>query len=665
MIRAIGPHDPPSGGEEKALRWARRMVACLQAILLGLLLRCAYLQLYLHDHYSAIQDEYVEGHERDPAPRGCIWTRHGEALARNVAAWRLGLDLVQAAGGAELPLAEREARVRDALAHVAQVIERYENPAGVEVRVLDRLAAGRRHAPLVSIDARADLDEIETLRLEWRRRGGPPCFTSDLYFRRDYAHGECALQVVGEIGAAGQGLFGIEGEYERFLAGQDGIRRLRRAGNRMVMEEVGALAQGEPGPARPAAENCAAQRESEFMGIEVAAAAGVPGQGAMPGSDVVLTIDLKAQLLLERLLGEALDDTGARRVLGVVIDPRTGAILAAACAPLLSRGEYALGLGTEDGRREIGRSMLNLRTAPYEPGSTIKPLILAEAIVRGLPLDTRITDGAKEWDMRPLGVRRTIRDSSSHGPLTMAESLIHSSNIGMVRIGLRLGREGLAAAVARFDLDPSGAWDKYLISSLPMGYQIAVTPWDLLRAYAAIANGGFRVEPYLVAAIAGAPTPAECAPQADEEARILPAAASFQLRALLFDAAVHGTGRGLDFERIAMAGKTGTAKIAGPGGYLPGEYYSSFMGFAPWREPRFLVFIHVDRPRGRYYGAQVAGPVARKMMGALLGVPGNRMAANLGPHRDPCDGSGSEHMIGAGDARGGTGGGEWQSAANR
>ncbi len=600
--------------ERWALSRARLFICLLQFGMLALAGRCAYLQLHCRERYQALQDRYLYRTEREAAPRGSIWSRNGEALARNVPVWRVGLDPAIAAGTGERDPTRRQERVRAAVRYGLACFGLAQGASERESIALAQLAAGKRWVFLLETEDEARVRALGAdLPATSAGAGiGRDAFAIELGWRREYPHADAALQLLGEArpvaahDASGRplagGIFGLELDCEAWLAGGERAH---------CFETAGGL--------RPI--RC---REVE------------PIEARLPrASDIVVTLDLKLQLLLERLLEEALATTGARRVMGVVMDPRNGEILAAGSAPFLTRGEY--GRRMLEDPKELERYTLPLDTFSYEPGSTLKPVILAEAIARGLDLGQLVTPGGKSWSLRPLGIGRTISDSGAghDRPLSVEEALVYSSNIGMVKLGLILKEEGLRSALERFDLPRKRRWDAYTTTSIPMGYEIEVTPRQLLAAYAAIANGGRRVEPHAVRQVDGARRTERALPA--EGARALDAHEAATLCALLRRAAVEGTGRRLDCGPVEMAGKTGTAKVSEGGVYVDGEYRSCFVGFAPWQDPRWLVYVLVDRPRGQYYGAEVAGPVARRLIGALMHEAENPLALRLRAAVGACD----------------------------
>ena len=621
-------------------RWAQWCVVGLQVVLFGLVVRCAVLQLgEKKSKFDELQQKYLNASYDGSAPRGRIRAAGGETLVRNRSRWRVAIDPNTAAGirfdpndedGLTLdPKSDDGTSLEHKRARVAAALDVAERTFGdrpdwdeVRSRVLALVGtkkSGSRYVYLGEVHTAWEKDrfEREVRRVRAARfKAKEPAFRRGAFpireeWGRVYPYGDLAISVVGETRRANMrgrdkeplptGIFGVELDYDDVL---------------------------EP----PSIE------EPRLRGVDGFRAGG--SVSAPRGADVRLTIDLKLQMLLEERMAQALEEHGAWRVTGCVVDPRDGSILAAANAPRLRRGDYVR-LSNLDPSELEWHYDLRLKNFAYEPGSTIKPFFLAEAIVQGVDLTQVVTPIEKEWNSREFGLRRMFYDSgpSREQGLTIEESVIHSSNIGMARLGLMLKEDGCRRALTRFGIlehgERKGPWSLYTVTSLPMGYEMYVTPWSLVRAYCALINGGVAVEPHYVAAIDGREPPRR------ERQRLLDAASSAEVRRILRRAAVEGTGRRLDCEPVPIAGKSGTVKIFEDGQYQK-VYRSSFVGFAPWDSPRFLVYVLVDRPATeKYYGAQVAGPVARELLGALMREPGNalgeRVDAAVQACRSPVD----------------------------
>ena len=310
------------------------------------------------------------------------------------------------------------------------------------------------------------------------------------------------------------------------------------------------------------------------------------------------------------MLRQTVAHWGAKAATAVVLDPRTGAVLAMAQAPgydanKANRVSFAL---------QRNRAV----TDTFEPGSTFKLVTIAGALSTGIVSpDTRF--------VLPYSIPvadRIVHDAEPRGTetLTVSQILSHSSNVGAVTIAEKLGSSELADWIERFGfgkqtgLDypgespgqvlPLDKWSGSTIGNVPIGQGIAVTPIQLASAYAAIANGGVWVEPHLVERIGGKPV------RNFKRRRIVAPAVNAALKTMLTGVVdEHGaTGNAAAIAGYSVAGKTGTAQKPGPNGYTTGKYVASFVGMVPVEKPRFVVLVTVDEPRGAIFGGVVAAP---------------------------------------------------------
>jgi cell division protein FtsI (penicillin-binding protein 3) len=270
----------------------------------------------------------------------------------------------------------------------------------------------------------------------------------------------------------------------------------------------------------------------------------------------------------------------------------------------------------------------------YEPGSTFKIVTGALALENSLvTLDETIDTG--DGTVRVGNTVISEHDGKQFGALTLAGVFEHSSNIGIIRVGLRLGPARLwqgasALGVGRasgVDLPGENAgifrrperWSGLSNATISMGQEVSVTPLQLARVAAAIANGGRLVRPRLVRRVVHPDGRVEVLIPAPPD-RILSEDTARTVRQLLVGAVERGTGRKAAIPGFAVAGKTGTAQKAGVGGYQPGRYVSSFVGFAPSENPKIVGLVLIEEPRGRYYGGDIAAPVFSRVVSQALGI---------------------------------------------
>jgi cell division protein FtsI (penicillin-binding protein 3) len=328
-----------------------------------------------------------------------------------------------------------------------------------------------------------------------------------------------------------------------------------------------------------------------------------------PGQDVQLTLDRTIQERVERTLAEARQRYGAVSATAIVMRPDDGAILAMATVPRFDPND----------RAELNQDLVRNRpvTDVFEPGSTFKMVTMVAALEDGVVTpSTRFSLPVKykRYD-------RILEDAHRDEEVTWSATQIleHSSNIGITRIGERVGDERLAAWIERFGfgsptgidypgevrglLPPVEDWSG--VPRLPIGHGIGVTLLQLTRAYAAIANGGHLVQPHLVAKIGGDPVPHPRGKQIITTRTVRQV--DRMLRKVVSD---EGTGALAQVEGFQVAGKTGTANKLDPEtGEYTDSYWSSFVGYVPADDPQLLISVMVDEPTlGAYYGGDVAAP---------------------------------------------------------
>lgn len=350
--------------------------------------------------------------------------------------------------------------------------------------------------------------------------------------------------------------------------------------------------------------------------------------------DVVLSIDLVLQHIAERELDQALRETGTKAASAVVLDPRSGQVLALANRPAADPNRY----GRSRDAERVNRALVHF----YEPGSTFKFVPMAAALERGaVSKHQRIFC---ENGSYMLGSRR-IRDVSRKGLLTPAEIIAYSSNIGMVKITSSLSEQALAETISAFGFghrtgielpgespgltNAVERWSSFSKASLSFGQEIGVTPMQMAQALAIVANGGYRIPPRLVLGTRG-PDGTFHRFATPDITRVIRSETASELRGMLEGVIESGTGSLAGVPGYRVAGKSGTAQkaLAGGGGYSETDYIASFGGFGPTEEPELVVLVVLDTPRGeRHQGGRVAGPVfARIMQDSLryLRIPARR-----------------------------------------
>lgn len=352
---------------------------------------------------------------------------------------------------------------------------------------------------------------------------------------------------------------------------------------------------------------------------------------ADPGASVTLTIDETIQYIAEKELAAAISATHAKAGTVIVQDPNTGELLAVANWPTFDANDPGAYSADARGDRAV--------TDAYEPGSTFKVITLTGAIENGVASPDELVD-CQMGSILVAG--RLIHDWHPFGILSVTGILANSSDVGAIKVALRLGKAKLYEAARAFgigqytgidlpgenrgQLQPAGQWSPNSIGSVAMGQEVSVTPVQIISAISAIANGGTLYHPRVVREIRDSESGAELQhPDADpQEATDARTAAT--MREMMEDVMIEGTGKHSQLDGYTSAGKSGTAQMIDPDTkrYSATDYNASFVGFAPVNDPAITVLVVLDSPVGPHHGGQVGGPVFKRVAEqvlAYLGVP--------------------------------------------
>ncbi len=355
------------------------------------------------------------------------------------------------------------------------------------------------------------------------------------------------------------------------------------------------------------------------------------------GNTVMLTINQELQEIAERALGDAVARMSAEGGDIVVVDPEDGSILAMASqrSNPLSTASTAL-------------------TEPYEPGSTLKPLFAATLMQQGK---------AKESDMVPTyGGHwqingRPITDEHIGNEFSLADVIRFSSNIGIVQFAMRLSAREEFEALRDFGfgsptgvpypveaagtLKNPGAWSKQTGNSMAMGYEIAVTPLQLVAAYVALANDGELLEPALVKEVRAPDGTVLYRHKRRVARRVISPSVARRVRQMLLSVVEDGgTAKRADLGSFSLAGKTGTARRAENGHYDLSKHIPTFVGLFPGDNPQFVILVKIDNPKGVYMGGLTAAPVTKTLVEAALASRNaslNRRSLAASRHDRPAD----------------------------
>ena len=405
--------------------------------------------------------------------------------------------------------------------------------------------------------------------------------------RRYYPNRELAAHVVGYVGVDGDGLGGIEAAYESKISGEKGE----------VLVEVDAR------------NNVFTKRVR---------------RAPTTGATVELTIDRVLQHFVEGALQDAVLYHRAAGGTAIVMVPQTGEILALANYPTFNPNVY------NDSKIEDlrNRGVQDL----YEPGSTFKIVTASAAIEeQAFRMDEEIDVSAGAIHVGS----REIKDVHASGVLSFTDVIVKSSNVGAIKIGLRLGPERLGRYIRRFGfgtrvcpdvegetagmLSEPGRWSDSTLASVSMGYEIGVSPLQMAAAVSSVANGGMFVQPRLVRALRRGLSRTEVTPL--ELRRTVTPETSAELLTIMEQVVQRGTGTAAAVQGYTVAGKTGTAAKVVGGRYSKTEYHASFVGFVPSRQPALTIIVVIDSPhRGplEIFGGVVAAPVFKRIAEAAL-----------------------------------------------
>ncbi|MCL5061862.1 MAG: penicillin-binding protein 2 [Nitrospiraceae bacterium] len=405
--------------------------------------------------------------------------------------------------------------------------------------------------------------------------------------KRYYPKGSLASHVIGFVNIDNNGLEGVEQKYDKYLASRSAKAYVFRDAKGNVL--------------------------SDGLSREI------------KGNNVSLTIDEGLQYILEKNLDAAVLHWRAASATAIMIDPYTGEILAMANRPTFDVNNPSDATPSQRRNRAI--------TDCYEPGSTFKIIAGTAALEEGIVKpDTKFDCNTGYIE---VGGKK-IRDAHKHGILSFKEVIQKSSNVGTIKIGLNLGRERLYEYVKRFGFGektgidlagevsgwvrPPAKWSGTSIGAISIGQEVAVTPLQVLRAYSAIANGGFLVKPYIVSEIRS-PDGNVVHKTNPETRRILSEKTVSVFREILKTVTEEGgTAMEAAVDGNQVAGKTGTAQLIDPKTkrYSKEKYVSSFVGFVPADKPRIAMIVVIHEPKGQIYGGVVAGPVFRKIASESL-----------------------------------------------
>ncbi|HEY1989316.1 MAG TPA: penicillin-binding protein 2 [Acidimicrobiales bacterium] len=586
-------------------RRTRALRVLLLVIFIAMVFRLVVVQQFSHQHYASLSSAELTQTVTVPALRGGIYDRNGEVLAESVTKQTVVAD----------PFL-----IKDPTTLAGQLAPVLGIPAS-QLR-----AEVTQHSGFVYLAHRvsdAVAAKVTALNLTGINLVSEP--------QRVQPAGQLAEPVVGSVGADGSGQSGLEYQYQSLLAGKAGTKDLMESPN----------------------------------GVALPGSTGTASTSSVAGSGIELTLDESVQYVAEQALGAEVLASHAVGGTAIVMDVKTGDVIAMANLSATSSGSGSSSAQTVAATSSSavpstsGATLTSQATtlpagvseAPsntaltqvYEPGSVFKLVTFSSA------LQNKVISPSQTFSVpNSLSIGTyTFHDAENHGTQTMTATdiLDQSSNIGTIEIAGDLGENRLLAQISNLGFGkPTGlnfpgeseglipgasAWTGSSIGSTPIGQNDAVTAQQLLDAYNAVANGGVLVQPRLVrGTVSSGGTMSAAAPATSR--RVIDPATTAELTTMLEGVVTGGTGTAAAIDGYTVAGKTGTAQIPDPShlGYIPGAFYGSFVGFAPAQNPVLSAVVVLDRPTPIYGGA-VAAPVFSTIMEYALqhyGIPTNAAA---------------------------------------
>jgi len=524
--------------------------------------RLIHLHVAKHDEYSRLAAQKHNIRQVIHAKRGMILDRNGEILATNLPVRTIVADA---------------SRMKNPEA-LAALVAKHLKLDGQEV--LEKFSTGKKYIVL----KREVPEEISVALISDMQKQHLRGIFPEKDAIRTYPNGEVLGHVLGFLNHEGKGVQGIELSMESQLAGKDGYRFIERdrTGREIVL----------------------------YRGIE---------EEPEHGKNVRLTIDMGLQTIVEEELDAAYRDLKPETANAVLVDPKTGAILAMASRPCFNPNEP----GKAQPEQMKNRSIIDM----VEPGSTFKIVVAAGAINEG-KVDEKTQIFCENGRFAYGG--RTLKDHHGYGNMDVHEILAKSSNIGSAKMALMMGADKFYEYVRRFGfgerlgielpgeipglVHPPARWDKLTITRMPMGHSIAVTPLQITMGMSVIANGGNLMAPRIIQSVEKENGEVLMKKEPTITRRVVPEkAARFISEALVAVTEPGGTATFARVNGFQVAGKTGTAQKVSPhGGYAAGKYVVSFVGYMPAENPQFVLLVMIDDAKiasSLNYGGLVAAPI--------------------------------------------------------
>lgn len=549
---------------------------------LFLLLRLAYVQIIDHDRFSDMGRDLTEKTQKLYAPRGTIYDRNGKPLAFSIMVKSFYVDPGM--------LNTDPANAAEWLAPVLQ-LPREE----LEARL------SRKDTRFVWLERVLDPDRSDAVR-EVLKAHDMKGFGFVDESKRYYPNGGMLANVLGFVGIDGNGLDGLEKSLDKEIQGgmKKQVLLMDRNGNPILHSTMAPYLQKE-------------------------------------GKSIYLTIDETLQFLAERAMDRAMAETKAKGGIVIMMDPKTGGILAMVNRPSYDPNYFFRATENEFKNRAV--------VDMYEPGSTYKPIVAATALAAGTYDEATVwRDPGEVW-----ASGHAIRnwDDESYGDVRLVDILKFSLNTGFAHIGLLTGGDILTDYAAKFgfgkptgiELPGEGAGILFApedmrpidVATMSIGQSIAVTPLQMVQAYSALANGGQMVKPHLIASIVNPDGSVYQETKTEIAGHPVTEEVANAVKDMMEKEVSEGGGINARVPGYHIGGKTGTAQKIDTvrGGYLENQYIASFCGFGPTEDPKVICLVVLDNPQGFYYGGMVAAPVFAEIMGQTMRYLG------IHPYEDP------------------------------
>jgi cell division protein FtsI (penicillin-binding protein 3) len=575
MTQHVVPRETPVPLEWRATIRSRLLVFASAFVLwtVAIEARLLYLQVWEHQNLVARAEDQQHSTIATPPQRGVIYDRFGNVLAISVDADTISADPSQVEDpdkAARLLCQVFEDCSASSLKKLTAELRPRTTASGKAVR---HTYIARKVSPSVG-------RRVAALKL--------PGIIVSAESRRYYPNLMLGANFLGYVGTDNEGLGGLEAKFDDRIQGREGRLLIQRDGKKSAM----------------------AMREE---------------QPATAGESIELTIDQTLQHIADRELRAGVKEFNAQAGMAIVMDPNSGEILALSNYPTYNPNAYSDSAPVDRANRAVQHI--------YEPGSTFKLVTAAAAIEERVLRPTDMINCAPGY-IRVPGRSRLISDVHPYDMLSFEDVIVKSSNVGAVKAGQQIGAERLSIYVNRFGfgevlspdfsgqtrgiVHPASQLDISGLASVSMGYQVGVTPMQMAAAVSSIANGGTLYQPRMVRAFISNGRREPVSPKAVRRT-VSPETAAVLTR--IMEAVVErGTAKSAQIDGYTIAGKTGTARKAVPGGYSEDDYNVSFVGFAPSRKPAIAVVVVIDSPHGKVtsYGGTVAAPIFKRIAEASL-----------------------------------------------